>query len=129
MDYERAVKEYLNLRKECEAIEKDSKTRIAERRKIMQDIEAWITSRAHEEGLKTVPTNSGTAYWSTHHTCTVASREDFFDYVKKNEAWDLLETRASKLAVKSYIDAHNEAPPGVNFGSYSVMNVRSNSSE
>jgi hypothetical protein len=60
----------------------------------------------------------------------VAEPTVFKDYVFSHpEARDLIEVRAAKLAVKSYIDAHNEPPPGVNFSSIKVFNLRANSKE
>lgn len=127
MDFDRAIQKYTELRAECAAIEAKAKKEVALKKQLMADIEAWLTAKAQEEGLKTVPTIHGTAYWSVVNSCTVASREDFLNYVKEHGAWDLLETRASSTAVKSFIEANNEAPPGVNFGSIRRMNVRGNS--
>jgi hypothetical protein len=90
----------------------------------MITLENWFTAKAQEDGLSTIKTNAGTAYWSTHHSATVGSREDLFNFCKDNNAWDLLEARASKTAVRSYIEASGEPPPGVNFKSVSVFNFR-----
>jgi len=84
-------------------------------------VENWMTAKAQEDGLESVKTNFGTAYWSTHHTATVASREEFFAYCKENDSWDMVEARASKLGVKSFIEANGAPPPGVNFSSNSCI--------
>lgn len=124
MDFDTAVKHYIALRKECDNIERDAKLATGELKKKMNLLEAWITQKADEEGLKNVATLHGTAYWSTHHSCSVAEPAVFFDFVKDNGAWDLLEKRASKLAVKSFIEGSGHAPPGVNFSSVRVFNVK-----
>lgn len=124
MDYETAVDKYLSLRKDIEEVEREAKVKVAELKQKMALLETWVTLKADEEGLKTVPTRGGTAYWSTHHSCSVAEPSVFFDYVRDNQAWDLIEKRASKLAVKAYIDEGGMPPPGVNFSSYRVFNVR-----
>ena len=122
--YDDAVKEYITLRDAVDAIENEAKRKKAELRAIMARIEAQITEHAQADGLVTVPTNHGTAYWSTHYTCTCASRDELFDYVRQHEAWDLLESRPSKSAVKSLVEATGEPPPGVNFSAYRVLNIR-----
>ena len=124
MNYEIAGEKYTQLRQELEAIEREFKAKKAAVVSKINVLENWFTAKAQEDGLKTIPTQFGTAYWSTHHSATVASREDFFDYCREYDMWDLLESRASKTAVKSFIESHGEPPPGVNYSTVSVFNFR-----
>lgn len=126
MDYEKAISKYIELRHEIESIEREAKLKTGDLRKNMALLEAWITSKADAEGLKTVPSFAGTGYWSTHYTCTVPAPAQFFDFVRDNQQWDLLEKRASKTAVKAFAEATGTPPPGVNFSSYRAFNVREN---
>lgn len=124
--FESAAKKYLELRAEVERIEAEAKKQTAAIKLIMADVEGWITLKAQEEGLTNIPTPYGTAYWSTHHTASVANPDAFRSHVIANGLWDLMETRASKTAVKGYIEAHGEPPPGINFSSIQVFNLRKN---
>jgi len=124
MTFDKALKLYLDLRRQVDRIEDERKAQVAELKSQMLDLETWVTAKAQKEGLETVKATTGTAYWSTHNSCTVASRDAFFGYVREHDAFDLLENRASKTAVKSFIEANNEPPPGVNFSSIRVFNVR-----
>ena len=124
MNYETACKKFLELDAECDMIEAEAKKKKAEIKKIMLDLENWITLKAQDDGLENVKTPYGTAYWSTHYTASVANPSAFKDFVVQTGAFDLMETRASKLAVKSYIEGHGEAPPGVNFSAIKVFNLR-----
>jgi ABC-type Zn uptake system ZnuABC Zn-binding protein ZnuA len=124
MNYEQAADRYMQVRKELDALDREYKERKAAIKEKMITLENWFTAKAQEDGLSTIKTNAGTAYWSTHHSATVGSREDLFNFCKDNNAWDLLEARASKTAVRSYIEASGEPPPGVNFKSVSVFNFR-----
>ena len=45
-------------------------------------------------------------------------------FIKDNDAFDMLEKRVSKTAVRAYIDMHNTVPAGVNFGTKLGVNVR-----
>lgn len=124
MNYDTACERYLAVRKEIEDLERAHKLAKAKLTEKLVAVENWITAKAQEDGLDTIKTPHGTGYWSTHHTATVASREELFAHCKEHDAWDLVESRASKTAVKSYIEAHGAPPPGVNFSSTRVFNLR-----
>lgn len=124
MNYEKAAELYLQSRGELDELDREYKEKKAKVKEKMVALENWFTAKATEEGLKDIKTDHGTIYWSTHHSATVASREDFFNFCRDNNAWDLLEARASKTAVKSHIESTGEAPPGVTFKSVSVFNFR-----
>jgi hypothetical protein len=124
MNYELAAEKYLQVRNAIDALEREHKATKAKLMEKLVAVENWMTAKAQEDGLESVKTNFGTAYWSTHHTATVASREEFFAYCKENDSWDMVEARASKLGVKSFIEANGAPPPGVNFSSTRVFNLR-----
>jgi hypothetical protein len=124
MDLEKAIKSYLALRTKIAEIEGAAKKETGKLRVLMAQLEAYIKQRADEEGITNVTTDYGTGYWTTHYSCTVANPSAFFDYVVNTAKFELLEKRASKSAVKEYIDENGSVPPGVNFGSYSAFNVR-----
>jgi len=124
MNYEEAAQRFVAVRKEIDALEaahKEAKAKLTEKLKML---EGWFTAKAQEDGLETVKTSLGLGYWSTHSTATVSSREEFFAHCKANDLWDLVETRASKTGVRSYIEANGSPPPGVNFSSVRVFNFR-----
>jgi len=124
MNYEIAAERYTAQRRKIDEIKRRHKEELAQEQEKLVALENWFTAKAQEDGLTSVKTSVGTAYWSTHNSATVASREDFFQFCKEHDAWDLLEARASKLAVKSYIEAEGTPPPGVNFSAVSVFNFR-----
>jgi hypothetical protein len=122
--YDEVVQKYLELRQAVEDIEADAKKRKAELKSKMSVIEGWFLQEAVKHGLRDIPTTHGTVYWSRHHSAKVDSRDAFLQYVAVNSAWDLLEARASKTAVKSFIAAHNTPPPGVTYSTVQVFNLR-----
>lgn len=124
MNYDIAAERYLQVRNQIDSLEREHKTAKAVLTEKLIALENWMTAKAQEDGLETVKTPHGTAYWSTHHTATVGSREEFFNFCKEHDAWDMVESRASKTGVKSYIEAHGAPPPGVNFSSAKVFNMR-----
>jgi hypothetical protein len=124
LDYESAAKRYLDVRDaidEMERAHKEAKAKLTER---LNALEQWFTAKAQEDKLEKVPTAVGLAYWATHSNATVADRAALFDFCKANDKWDLIESRASKTAVRSHIEATGEVPPGVNFSTVRVFNLR-----
>ena len=75
-------------------------------------------------------TAHGTAYIAYRESATVADWDVLLGFIKKSEAWDLLERRVSKSAVKDRMEEdrngnyHQEPPPGVNFVRIEGVNVR-----
>lgn len=122
--YDSAAAKYVEVRNEIKRINDEAKTKVSELNKIISDLENWFALKAQEEGLQKIPTLHGTVYWSTVGTASVAEPSVFKEYVIANQAWDLLETRAARLAVKSFVDAHGAPPPGVNYASIKNFNLR-----
>ena len=46
------------------------------------------------------------------------------DFIKTNNAYDMLEKRVSKTAVRGYIEMNKAVPAGVNYGTKLSVNVR-----
>jgi hypothetical protein len=120
MNFDRAAELYLGLRGEIAVLE----SQISEKKVKQAELADWFAIRAAEEGLQTVPTPHGTAYWSTRYSATVADPSAFKDFVIEHKLFDMLENRASSVAVKSYIDGNGEVPPGINFSSTKVFALR-----
>jgi len=124
MNYELAAEKYLQVRDKIDTLEKAHKAAKAEMTKTLVALEQWFTAKSQEEGLTKIPTDFGLVYWSKHNSATVASRDEFFTFCKENDNWDMVESRASKTGVKSFIEANGTPPPGVNFKTVQVFNFR-----
>ena len=121
---EKVIDAYLKLRVEKEI--KDAKHR--EEIKLLKDkmtkLEGWIKTPADEQGVTSFRTEHGTAFLTTSDFANVADWDSVLRYIQKHEAFDLLETRVSKMAVRGYIDLHKSVPPGVNYGTAISVSVR-----
>ena len=114
------------VKRAIEEMDREHKERKAALTEKLVALENWFSMKAQEDGLETIKTPAGTAYWSKHQSATVASREDFFNFRKEHDASDMVESRASKTAVRSYLEAHGEVPPGINYNTVRVFNFRKN---
>ena len=89
-----------------------------------EKIEGILLHRFQEGGMESVRTAHGTAYKETKTSCSCADRQMFFEFVKENELFDLLEARPAKTVVDQYVEAHGELPPGINYSQTVVIKIR-----
>jgi hypothetical protein len=54
----------------------------------------------------------------------VADMDAFLGFVREHDAWHFLEKRVAKTQVDEYVQAHKDLPPGINYSSMAVINVR-----
>lgn len=122
---DKLVEAYRKLRDKKAQIDKEYKDRIAKIREKQELIENKILKFFEETGLESAKTPHGTAYASTTLNARVASRDDFFQFVDEHEAWELLESRVNKTAVRQYMEEHDgELPPGVDVTMIRKVNIR-----
>jgi hypothetical protein len=121
---EQVVAAYMKLRDKKKAIEAEADSKVQEIVQKMEKFEAWIREKATEQGVTSFKTNAGTAFLTTVDFANVADWDAVLTFIKTNEAYDMLERRISKTAVRSYIEAHKEVPAGVNYGTKLSVNVR-----
>jgi hypothetical protein len=89
------------------------------------NIEVEFLKRFNERGIDNVSSNGvGTAYRSTRVSATVADWDSLLDFIKEDDAWEMLERRVSKTAIEQYRDENNDLPPGVNWSETQVINFR-----
>ena len=115
---------YLKLRSKKEAIDNEAKERTKEIKAQLEKLEAWLKVKADEQGVTSFKTNNGTAFLTTVDFANVADWDEVLGFIKEKGAYDLLEKRVSKTAVRSYIDNDKLVPPGINYGSKIEVNVR-----
>lgn len=119
------VQTYLELREIKAQLEKKHKERKGKVDDKMKFIEAKLLQFFEETGQESARTKYGTPYTQLRESVTVSSRDDFLDFVRENEAWDMLENRASKTAVLEYKEEHEELPPGLSYRAERIVNVKS----
>jgi hypothetical protein len=94
--------------------------------KLKQDkIEVEFIRRLTDRGVDSVSARGvGTAYMSTRSTATVADPDAFWNYVRDNDAYELVENRVNKTAHSQHQEAHGENVPGVSTSATTVVNFR-----
>jgi len=118
------VAKYIEMRDEVARIESEAKERVNAVEQSMSKLDAWLRLKADQDGVESFKTAAGTAYFTTVDFAQVADWTGTLEYIIGKEAWDLLEKRVSKTAVRAIINDTKEVPPGVNYGTKRVLNVR-----
>ena len=120
----KVIDTYLKLRGEKETVEAEAKEKVSKIKEQMAKLEAYIKERADEQGVDSFKTKVGTAFLTTVDFAQVADWDATLEFIKDNEAYDLLEKRVSKRAVRGYIEEQKEVPAGINYGTRIDVNVR-----
>ena len=118
------VAAYLKLRLKKETIEAQVKDEVKGLKDKMEQLETWIKEQADAQGVTSFKTKHGTAFLTTTDYANVADWDSVLTFIRENEAFDMLEKRISKIAVRGYIDANKAVPPGVNYGTKLEVNIR-----
>jgi hypothetical protein len=121
---EQVVETYLKLRRKKEAIEAETKDRVADIKAKMTKLESWLMQKADEDGVTSFKTPAGTAFLTTTDFANVADWDAVLTFIRENDAFDMLEKRVSKTAVRAHMDETGDVPPGITYGSKVGINVR-----
>lgn len=121
---EDVVELYINLRDEHTAITKAAKEKVVGIKEKMLKLEAYIQQKAGEVGVTSFKTDKGTAFLATSNFANVADWDLVLAWIKEQEAYDCLERRVNKTAIKEHIDASGSVPPGVTYGTKLGVSVR-----
>lgn len=124
MSVDDIVTKYIALRDKRDAIMREAKEKAAKIDEKLDKIEGHVLSLLDTLGTKSVSTEAGTAYVSERTSATVADWDFALDFIKKNEAWHMLEKRVNKTAVDEYRAEHNDLPPGINYRVVRALNIR-----
>jgi hypothetical protein len=118
------IRTYMKLRDQKAAIEGDVKERVAELKAKMEKLEAYLKTQMDAQGLTSFKSDYGTAFLTTTDYANVADWDAVLDFIRENEAFDMLEKRVSKIAVRGYIEQTKAVPPGINYGTKLEVNIR-----
>jgi hypothetical protein len=118
------IKKYMKLREEKAVVEAEIKERIDAIKANMEKLEAWLKAKLDADGLTSFKTDYGTAFLTTTDFASVEDWDAVLRFIREEDAYDMLEKRVSKTAVRGYIEANKEVPPGIKYGTKLDINVR-----
>ena len=118
------IRTYMKLRDQKAAIEGEAKDRVSGLKAKMEKLEAFLKTQMDAQGLTSFKSDHGTAFLTTTDYANVADWDAVLDFIVENDAYDMLEKRVSKIAVRGYIEQTKAVPPGVNYGTKLEVNIR-----
>jgi len=118
------IRAYTKLRDQRTAAEAEVKERVDTIKAKMTKLEAYLKEQMDAQGLTQFKSDHGTAFLTTTDFANVANWDEVLQFIKDNEAFDMLEKRVSKTAVRGYMDKHKRVPPGVTYGTKLDVNIR-----
>lgn len=118
------IRTYMKLRDQKAAIEGEVKERVADLKAKMEKLEAYLKTQMDAQGLTSFKSDYGTAFLTTTDYANVADWDAVLGFIRDNEAFDMLEKRVSKIAVRGYIEANKAVPPGITYGTKLEVNIR-----
>lgn len=117
---EKLVAGILERKARLAEIEAEYKSRVAPVKEEIEKLEAALAKLMTDAGIKSAKTRYGTAYFSDVSSVKVVDWIAVLDFIVQNGAWDLLERRINKTALKdSGVDV-----PGVAVEFTRKVNVR-----
>lgn len=124
LNVDQVVAAYMKLRQQKEALEASIKEEVGVIKDKMTKMEAWIKEQADAQGVTSFKTKHGTAFLSTSDYANVADWDAVLTFIQDVGAFDMLEKRVSKIAVRGYIEEHKAVPPGINYGTKLEVQIR-----
>lgn len=122
---DKVIAAYIKLRDTKDEVKRKHSAELAPINDQMMKLEAFLQSELQKAGLTQFKAAGvGVAFIKTDTSATVEDRDAFFDFVKTNGKWELLDARCSKSVVQEYVEAHGEIPPGIKFQQEQVVQIR-----
>lgn len=118
------IRTYMKLREQKAVIEADAKDRVSALKAKMEKLEAYLKTQMDAQGLTSFKSDYGTAFLTTTDYANVADWDAVLKFVRETDAYDMLEKRVSKIAVRGYIEQTKAVPPGVTYGTKLEVNIR-----
>jgi hypothetical protein len=121
---DKVIAKYMRLRERKAAIEAEVKEQLEAVKTDMAKLEAWLMKKLDEDGLTSFKTDHGTAFLTTTDFANVEDWDATLKFIIENKAYDMLQRRVSKDAVRAHIDDTKEVPAGIKYGTKLEISIR-----
>lgn len=125
IDSTKLAKAYVRLREAKQAIERKAEEEAGALKAKMEVIENAMLAFMNENKMDTIATTAGTFYKQLEIKPSASDWDIFYKWIADNNAFEFLERRITRTAVKDYMEANkNKLPPGVSVHKEFVVRVR-----
>lgn len=123
-DVDKWAEQFLGLREARHALKENYEKADKNIRILQEKVESKLLDFLRTNNLVNVKTATGTVHTTTRYTASLADADTFMKYVVDNQLFDLLERRASSLAVRDFVEQHKVLPPGCNLSAITSIGFR-----
>ena len=123
-DADKIVARYIAIRDKIDELKKEHAEQLRPYQEALEKLDGVFMDKFNADGVKSLRTNSGTAYTENVVSVTIADWPTFFEYIQQNQLWDLLGHYASKTNVKAFREERDDLPPGINWKEVATVKVR-----
>jgi len=120
---------YLQTSDTIKAIEARHKQELAKSKKFLEKLSYLLLEALDNSGQDSAKTKKGTVSAIVRDTASLSDASKFMDFVRDNDAYELMDRRANGTACKEYAREHGVLPPGVRINSIRLVSVRNPTSK
>lgn len=125
MDTTKLAKAYIKLRDARTELKRGFEEQDSALKAKQERLEAEMLKFMNENSMDSVKTVAGTIYRQEEITPTGSDWDAFYKWIANNEAFDFLERRIKKTAIKEFMEMNDGGiPPGVSVYREYVVRVR-----
>lgn len=118
------ISQFVTLRDKIKEMDDAHKEKMRPYRDALDQLGGVLLDHLKNINSESVRTDYGTVYRSSKPSATIADATAFWNHVVQTEDWDLIDKKANVTAVKDYIEANKQLPPGINFSVTATIGVR-----
>jgi SPX domain protein involved in polyphosphate accumulation len=123
-DMEKRTRQFIEVRDTIKRLDDEHKARVKDLKELQDKLAGRIQAFMAANSLENLKTAAGTCFLTTRTTASLSDPDAFMDYVKTNQAFDLLDRRANVTAIQKFTKKHNALPPGCNLSTIVQVGVR-----
>lgn len=111
--YDRMVRAYIKMREKRAELRRQYEEADAKIKEQMTILEREFLKNFNETGAKNVKTDAGVVFVAESLKASIADWGSFAAWVRENDALEFLEQRVKAREVATYLEEHNQLPPGI----------------
>lgn len=127
VDVEGCVALYLELRDRIAAIKAELIEKTKPLNAAKERLDGILLKHLQDQGAQNIKTASGTVYQRIAASAPIKDKKAFREFVIANEQFDMLDWKANKVQVRTYMEENQTDVPGINFTATLTIGVRTGS--
>lgn len=121
---DKRVATFIKIRDGIAEIEERHKAELKPWNDLKEKATGELLQLLDDAGLKSAKTAAGTVTVKVFHTSPLSDPDAFMDFVRENDAYELMDRRANSTACIEFAESHDgKLPPGVKINSRRTVGV------